>query len=485
MWLYNTMTRKKEIFKPLRPDGIRMYVCGITAYDYCHVGHARSAVVFDVLYRYLRHLGYHVFFSRNFTDLDDKIINRANTERLSSGEVAEKYIAAFYEDMDRLGIQRPDIEPRATEHIPEMLRLAERLVGTGKAYVTLAGDIYFRVRAFPGYGKLSGRSLNELAAKARVVVSEQKEDPLDFAIWKAVKPNEPAWNSPWGYGRPGWHLECSAMNERYFPLPLDIHGGGQDLIFPHHENEIAQSEAASGKEFARFWIHNGFVQINSEKMSKSLGNFKTIRDIYAAYLPETLRFFLLTCHYRSPIDFNFQAMDECEKNLKRIYVTKHMTETALSWSKWSKIIPPGDYAAKLAACENGWNEAMADDLNSAVALSYIFGAVRLINRFLKDKASWQSEAGRDLLSRFLVDLDRWGNVLGVFINPASEFLAGMRICMLQRKGIDSTVVEVMIAERQAAKQINDFARADAIRKELSAWSVEVRDTPAGVVWDVV
>ena len=308
MQFYNTMTRRKEPFTPVRPGKVGLYACGITAYALSHIGHARSAVAFDVLVRLLRFKGYEVTFVRNFTDVDDKIINRANEEGRSSEEVAAAYIEAFHEDMDRLGVRRADVEPRATEHITDMIDLCRTLLARGKAYAVPSGDVYFRVRSFSGYGKLSGRSPDDLRAGARVMPGEDKEDPLDFALWKAAKPGEPWWESPWGHGRPGWHIECSAMSEKYLPLPLDIHGGGLDLIFPHHENEIAQTEAALDKPLARVWMHNGFVQVNSEKMSKSLGNFQTIRDILESYLPETLRFFLVGKHYRSPIDFSLSLI---------------------------------------------------------------------------------------------------------------------------------------------------------------------------------
>jgi cysteinyl-tRNA synthetase len=304
MLLYNSLSRKKEEFIPSIPGKVGLYACGITAYDYCHVGHARSSIVFDVLVRYLRHLGYKVTFVRNFTDVDDKIINRAKTDNVPWETVAARFIDAFHEDMDLLGVLRADVEPRATEYIPDMLELCRILVRKGFAYATRSGDVYFRVRSFAGYGRLSGRSVDDMRAGARIAPGEEKEDPLDFALWKSARPEEPSWDSPWGPGRPGWHLECSAMSERELPLPLDIHGGGQDLIFPHHENEIAQTETATGKPLARFWVHNGFVLVNGQKMSKSLGTFKTIRDLLDKFLPEVLRFFMLGRHSHSPIDFS-------------------------------------------------------------------------------------------------------------------------------------------------------------------------------------
>src|SRR6056297_1259933 len=336
MQLYNTITRKKEQFIPLNDDAVKMYVCGITAYDYCHIGHARSAVVFDVLVRYLRSVGYDVTFVRNFTDVDDKIINKANAEGSTSEAIAEKFIQAFYEDMDRLGVLRADLEPRATEHIQDMIDLIRTLEKKEAAYATSSGDVYFRVRKFKSYGALSGRNIEELQSGARIQPGEEKEDPLDFALWKNAKPGEPSWESPWGMGRPGWHIECSAMSKRFISMPFDIHGGGQDLAFPHHENERAQSEAAFDIEFARYWVHNGFVQINSEKMSKSLNNFITIRDILAGYLPEVLRFFLLSKHYRSPLDYSTAALDEAEKGIRRIYTCLTQIDAETARDKWSK-----------------------------------------------------------------------------------------------------------------------------------------------------
>jgi cysteinyl-tRNA synthetase len=485
MLLYNTSTRKKEEFTTVTPGKVLMYVCGITAYDLCHIGHARSAVVFDVLVRYLRSIGYEVVFARNFTDVDDKIIVRANQEGISSSALAQKYIAAFYEDMDQLRILRADLEPKATEHIGEMTALAQQLIDAGKAYPTPSGDVYFRVRSFEGYGKLSGRDIQELEAGARVTPGEEKEDPLDFALWKAAKPDEPSWPSPWGPGRPGWHIECSAMSEKHLSLPLDIHGGGQDLIFPHHENEIAQTEAVTGTQFARWWVHNGFVQINAEKMSKSLGNFKTIRDIFEQYLPETLRYFLLTKHYRSPIDFTFEAMDEAEKNLHRIYSAKQLIETELQRAKWSKSPLPPDFATELSEHENGFAEAMADDLNSAAALGHLFGVIRLANRLAENKQTRTCEQGKALFERILVTLESWGQVLGVFTQDSGAFLAELKNVKLKRKGIDVAQVEALAQQRTEAKKQKDFAAADKLRDELLALGVEIRDTPQGPVWDVL
>jgi cysteinyl-tRNA synthetase len=484
MQLFNTMARGKEPLVTRQPGKVAMYVCGITAYDLCHIGHARSSVVFDVVVRYLKHLGYDVTFVRNFTDVDDKIIKRANAEGVSSHEIAERYIAAFYEDMDKLGILHPSAEPRATEYIAEMAAMAERLIERGHAYRTPSGDVYFRVRSFDGYGKLSGRDIEDMRSGARVAPGEEKEDPLDFALWKASKPGEPAWDSPFGQGRPGWHLECSAMSEKLLGLPIDIHGGGQDLIFPHHENEIAQSEAAIGGEFCRFWVHNGFVRINTEKMSKSLGNFITIRDIYKSYLPEVLRFFLVSSHYRSPVDYSDQALDEAEKGLKRIYAAKAQMEQALTRAKWSETKLPPEIGQELARHEEEFTAAMEDDLNTAQALGHVFGLVRLAGRIMEDKTMAKSREAADALRRGLDDLAGWSEILGVFSRDSQEFLSELKASRLTRLGIDAAKVDGLVAERQEARKAKDFARSDAIRDELATLGVTVMDTPTGPQWDV-
>lgn len=485
MQLYNTMTRQKEDFTPLRDNDVRMYACGITAYDYCHIGHARSAVVFDVLVRYLRHVGYNVHFVRNFTDVDDKIIVRANENGEAPQALAERFINAFHEDMDKLNILRADLEPKATEHIQEMLALTERLIEQGHAYATPSGDVYFRVRSFDAYGKLSGRDVDDLRSGARIQPGDEKEDPLDFALWKAAKPDEPKWKSPWGEGRPGWHLECSAMSEKHLDLPFDIHGGGQDLIFPHHENEIAQSEASTGKEMARFWVHNGFVQVDSEKMSKSLGNFSTIRDILENYQPETLRYFLLTKHYRSPIDFTPDNMLEAEKNLRRIYTARRDMQTMLERNKWSKAALPTELTDELARLEEEWKRAMDDDVNTAAALGHVFGLIKLAGRVAEDKAMRKSEGARDLWNRAIYLLATWGTALGIFNQDPTEFLSGLRDIKVKRLGIDTAKVDELLEKRANARKEKDFETSDLVRDELAKMHVEVHDTPAGQAWDVM
>jgi cysteinyl-tRNA synthetase len=484
MQFFNSLTRRKEAFRPKEPGRVSIYVCGITAYDLCHIGHARAAVVFDVLVRFLRHRGLEATFIRNFTDVDDKIIKRALEEGRSSEAVSRAYIEAFYQDMDRLNVLRADIEPKATEHIEDMQRLIARLLEKGQAYATPSGDVYFRVRSFPDYGFLSGRDIEELQSGARIEPGEEKEDPLDFALWKRAKPEEPAWPSPWGEGRPGWHIECSAMSERYVDLPLDIHAGGQDLIFPHHENERAQSMAASGGEFVRYWMHNGFVRVQSEKMSKSLGNFITLRDIFGFFLPEVLRFFLLSTHYRSPLDFSWEALKEAEKGLKRIYQTKDQLEQALSRSSWKKTaLDPKDRQEVKDIFEQ-WQASLEDDLNTAAALGHVFNLVRLANRLLEDKAARQSEEGRELFQGCLDNIAELGSILGVFIQESRAFLTSLRDSRAARRQIDTGRVEALLSQRQQARREKDFQQADALREELNAMGVEVQDTPQGPVWDV-
>lgn len=484
MLIYNSMTKKKEEFVPQRPGQVGMYACGITAYDLCHIGHARSAVVFDVIARYLEFKGNKVTFVRNFTDVDDKIINRANKENVSSKEISERYIDAFHEDMDKLNVRRANIEPKATEYIQEMIELCETLIAKGHAYSTPSGDVYFRVRSFNEYGKLSGRDVDDMRSGARIQPGEEKEDPLDFALWKSAKPGEPFWESPWGKGRPGWHIECSAMSEKNLPLPLDIHGGGQDLIFPHHENEIAQSEAALGKEFARFWVHNGFVQIDSEKMSKSLGNFKTIRDILESRHPEALRFFLLSKHYRSPIDFSFVTMDDAEKGLVRVYECLQEVHNALQKDFNKKMAMPEDILKEFSDLKEAFLQAMDDDFNTAGALGHVFGTVRLVNRVLEDKVLRGKDGTKAFLEQVLEEVKVWSRILGVFGLEPAQILKDLRDLNAKRLNIDVQKVESLLEERAEAKKNKDFARADVIRGELQAMHVEVRDTPNGQVWAI-
>ena len=385
--VYNTLTGKKEEFVPLEPGRVRMYVCGITVYDLCHIGHARSAIVFDVIYRYLLSLDYQVTYVRNFTDIDDKIIRRAAEEGQDYRTIADRYIRAFYEDMDRLGLLRPTLEPLATEHIAEMIEIVGKLVEKGAAYKA-GTDVYFKVDAFSGYGKLSGRDTEDMIAGARVEVDENKINPLDFVLWKGSKPGEPSWESPWGPGRPGWHIECSAMASRYLGLTIDVHGGGKDLVFPHHENEIAQSEMAFDEPFVRYWIHNGFVNINNEKMSKSLGNFLTIREVLQDVHPESLRLFVISKHYRSPVDFSDETVAEAERGLERLYGTleavKQRAAGAQSTEYSGEVLKQQDAELfeKAESLRALFLEAMDNDFNTAQAVGYIFALQRNLQRFL-------------------------------------------------------------------------------------------------------
>lgn len=484
MYIYNTMTKKKEKFIPQVAGKVGMYACGITAYDLCHIGHARSAVVFDIIARYLEFKGNQVTFVRNFTDVDDKIINRANQEHVSSKDISERYIKAFHEDMDKLNVRRANIEPKATEYIPQMIELCENLIAKGFAYATPSGDVYFRVRSFKDYGKLSGRDINDMRAGARIQPGEEKEDPLDFALWKRAKPGEPFWECPWGKGRPGWHIECSAMSEKNLTLPLDIHGGGQDLIFPHHENEIAQSEAALGGEFAKFWVHNGFVQIDSEKMSKSLGNFKTIRDILESRHPEALRFFLISKHYRSPIDFSFVTMDDAEKGLVRVYECLAEVHAALQKEFNKKMEMPQEIVKEFEELKQAFLESMDDDFNTAGALGHVFGTVRLVNRVLEEKALRGKDGTKAFLEQVLEEVKVWSQILGVFGAEPSSMLLALRDLNAKRLNIDTAQVESLLAQRLEAKKSKDFATADSIREKLAAMHVEVRDTQNGQVWAI-
>lgn len=474
---YNTATRRKEEFRPLHEGKVGMYVCGVTVYDLCHIGHARSAVVFDVMVRYLRARGLDVTYVRNFTDIDDKIINRARELGKDPKDIAEHYIQAFYEDMEPLGVQRADIEPKATEHIPGMIQMIQRLLDKGHAYVA-DGDVLFSVESFPGYGALSGRRLEDMEAGARVAVDEKKRHPLDFVLWKAAKPGEPKWESPWGPGRPGWHIECSVMSNHYLGPSFDIHGGGRDLLFPHHENERAQSVAANGGEFARFWIHNGFVTVESEKMSKSLGNFLTIRDALKEFHPEVLRLFLLSKHYRSPVDFSRDAVLSLQAGLIRIYRTLERIEEAIG------PIHPETLDADLSGQDlspffERFTEVMDDDLNTAGAVGILFDKVRDLNRLLAshekgDKAARALEQGRR-------ELCSAAKVMGLLERTPSQFFSELPKKEIE---IDPQEVERLISERAQARARKDWTTADAIRDRLKSMGIVLEDTPKGTIWRI-
>lgn len=476
---YNTATRKKEQFTSLEPGKVGMYVCGVTVYDLCHIGHARSAVVFDVLVRYLRARGFEVTYVRNFTDIDDKIIKKANEVGKDTTQIAEQYIQAFYEDMDRLGVLRADIEPRATEHIRDMIEMIQVLLNKGYAYV-IDGDVYFSVKKFDSYGKLSGRKLEDMHAGSRIAIEEKKRHPMDFALWKSAKPGEPRWDSPWGPGRPGWHIECSVMSNYYLGSTFDIHGGGKDLLFPHHENERAQSIAANGGEFARFWIHNGFVTVESEKMSKSLRNFVTIRDALKEYHPEVLRLFLLSKHYRSPIDYSREAVEAIRSGLVRIYRTLERLEDILGSTATADCAVTHPFLSELDESSSLGNfvKVMDDDLNTAGAVGQIFEKIRKINRILD--ASRASEGNkRAVLAREREELLKMATVMGILQRTPEQFFEEMPQKKIE---IDAAEIERLIAQRAEARARKDWATADRIRDQLKAKGIILEDGPEGTTW---
>jgi len=479
----NSQTKKKEEFIPLCEGRIGIYVCGITAYDVCHVGHARSAVVFDVITRYLRYRGYDVIYVKNFTDVDDKIIEKAQREKKGIAEISERYIREHDEDMERLGVAKPTVTPRATEHIEGMIRLVAVLMEKGLAYA-VEGDVYYAVDRFPGYGKLSGRDLADMMAGARIDVNDKKRNPYDFSLWKASKEGEPWWESPWGHGRPGWHLECSVMSQRYLGDTFDIHGGGEDLIFPHHENEIAQSEGATGKPLARYWVHNGFVRVNNEKMSKSLGNFFTIRDILKQYHPEVLRLFLLQSHYRSPVDFSDIALNEARQGMDRFYSTLKTLRDLLMEGAGTKDTA-GESAKKdqeltgyLQSLQERFIEAMDDDFNTARAIGCLFDAIRLINASLTGKR----DVSPAVLERLETTLRELGAVLGLFREAPDDYLRQDREREAVKRGLAVAEIEALIAERWSARKAKEWQRADDIRKSLAEKGVILKDSSTATTW---
>jgi len=473
--IFNSLSGKKEEFKPVKEGTVKMYACGVTVYDHCHIGHARSAIVFDVIYRYFMARGYDVTYVRNFTDIDDKIIKKSQIEGIAWDEVGRKYIESFYEDMDALNILRPTHEPRATKHIEDMVSLVETLLKKGYAYA-VDGDVYFSVESFKNYGNLSGRTLEEMEAGARVEVDERKKNPLDFALWKSSKEGEPFWKTPFGDGRPGWHIECSAMSSKYLGNPFDIHGGGKDLIFPHHENERAQFEAATGVKFVNYWIHNGFVNIDKEKMSKSLGNFLLIKDFMKEYHPEVLRLFFLSNHYRSPIDYNEKSIKDSNAALYRLYYT---LERVLEFEKAVNSTEPERYE-KADEYERMFFDAMDDDFNTALALSYVFDLAKLINRLIdrKDKSSGSAV----LYTKNM--MVRLAQMLGILSDSFEEFEAKEKIRHLARMELNADEIEDMIQQRVSARKNKDFKKADEIRGYLSEKGIILLDTPKGTDWRI-
>ena len=466
--LYNTLTRQKEEFVPLNPENVRMYVCGMTVYDYCHLGHARVLVVFDMIARWLRQHGYPLTYVRNITDIDDKIITRANENGETIGELTARFIAAMNEDSDALGVLRPDIEPKATEHIGQMIAMIEDLIANGKAYPAPNGDVYYAVREFAAYGQLSGKSLDDLRAGERVDVDTNKRDPLDFVLWKAAKPGEPSWESPWGNGRPGWHIECSAMGGELFGQTFDIHGGGADLQFPHHENEIAQScgthgglcghdaPHAAGKRInshVKYWLHNGFIRVDNEKMSKSLGNFFTIRDVLKKYAPEVVRFFILRAHYRSPLNYSDAHLDDAKNSLARLYNTLGNVQAA----EFAVREDANDYTRRFFA-------AMDDDFNTAEAMSVLF-----------ELANEANKTGSAELAGCLKAL---GGTLGLLQDDPQHFLQSGG----EEGGLSADEIEALIAQRKTARETKNWAESDRIRDLLAEHKILLKDGADGTTW---
>ena len=460
--IYNTLTRRKEAFSPIEPGKVRMYVCGMTVYDYCHLGHARVMVAFDVITRYLRQRGYDVTYVRNVTDIDDKILRRADENGETIAALTERMIDAMHKDEARLGVLPPDQEPRATRHIGDIIAMIETLIRKGYAYAADNGDVYYRVRRFEGYGKLNNRDLDEMRSGARVEVDAHKEDPLDFVLWKAAKPGEASWPSPWGEGRPGWHIECSAMSKCCLGDTFDIHGGGPDLTFPHHENEIAQSEAANGKPFVNTWMHAGAVRVNQEKMSKSLGNFFTIREVLEHHDPEVVRYLLVASHYRSAINYSPDSLAEARKSLERFY-------TALEGLVLDEAVE-GAITGLDSSFDARFTAAMDDDFNTPEALSVLFDLARELNR-TKQEAPEQAL----MMAR---ELRRLASVLGLLGQEPASFLQGSAHAL----PLPEAEIEARIEARTAAKQARDFATADAIRDELSALGIILKDSREGTRW---
>jgi len=481
MRIYNTLSGRKEDFIPMTPGKVKMYVCGVTVYDYCHIGHARSAIVFDVIRRYIRYKGFEMTFIKNFTDIDDKIINRSRQEGIPWDAISRKYTEEYYRDMDALGVERADVEPKATEHIKEMISIIQGLIKRGYAY-EVEGDVYFEVDRLPEYGKLSKRDKEEMIAGARVEIDERKKNPMDFALWKSSKEGEPSWDSPWGAGRPGWHIECSAMSIKFLGESFDIHGGGADLIFPHHENEIAQSESFTGKPFARYWIHNGFITIDKEKMSKSLGNFFTIREILDKFDAEVVRLFLLSTHYRSPIEFSDEQLREAESSLERYYSTILRIHDFLGKDDAGRgsLNDEKRFEERVLQFRERFKEAMDDDFNTALALGHIFEFIRDANRFLDGKPS--GPEARKLLQKAEKLLSEVGEVLNIFGRIPEDWYRSLMVT--KKIGLSEKEILEKIKQRKDARQREEWEMADRIRKELEEKGIILEDKADRTDWKV-
>ncbi|MBQ3123980.1 MAG: cysteine--tRNA ligase [Clostridia bacterium] len=462
MKIYNTLTRKKEEFVPIDKDNVRMYSCGPTVYDYFHIGNARPFIIFDTMRRYLEYIGYKVTFVQNFTDIDDKMIKRANAEGITVKELGERFIAEYFKDAEAIGVRKATVHPKATENIDAIIDIIKRLCENGYAY-DVDGNVYFRTKNFKEYGKLSKQPLEDLELGARIDVNERKDDPMDFALWKAKKPGEPFWQSPWGEGRPGWHIECSAMANKFLGETIDLHSGGQDLIFPHHENEIAQSECANCKQFANYWMHNGYINIDGKKMSKSLGNFFTVRDILKEYDGEIIRFFMLSAHYRSPINFADTLMEQAKSAVGRVYTCIENLEFLKENAEATECSE--EISAELDGYRKKFCDAMDDDLNTADAIATIFDIVYMANTNIS------SASGKGAIDAVLSLIRELGAVLGLFTKEADNSL--------------DAEVEELIRQRNEARASKDWATADAIRDKLKEMNIIIKDTPDGVKWTLV
>ncbi len=481
--IYDTRIGKKVPFTPLQDNHVRMYACGITAYDFCHLGHARSALVFDMIVSYFRYSGYKVTFVRNFTDIDDKIINRAKEQNTTCTELSQRFINEFYKDMDALGIAKPDHEPKATEHIPEIIDIIQNLIDKGIAYQA-NGDVYFEVDKFPNYGSLSGRNLDDLKAGARVTISDIKKNPMDFALWKGSKPGEPKWDSPWGAGRPGWHIECSAMSRKYLGDTFDIHGGGEDLVFPHHENELAQSEGATGKPFANHWIHHAFITIRDEKMSKSLHNFLTIHEVLERHHPEALRMMVFSTHYRHPLDFADDTLRDAQIGINRLYNCMAACAELGEGIAGGKSTASKDETEKLTALTQNFKEAMDNDFNTAQALGCIFEAVKAINRIRQALPKKPAEADIKLLKKGAADITKLAGILGLLQQDPQVYLHDCQKKHLAAVNMTDSDLDKLLQERIEARQSKNWARADEIRDLLLAKNIELKDGTQGTAWHV-
>ncbi len=484
--IYNTLTRKREPFVPMHAGKVSMYVCGPTVYNLTHVGNARPAVFFDAVRRFLEFSGYQVCFVSNFTDVDDKIIVKARQEKIDSREVSEKYIEEFKKDMGQLGIRPPTIAPKVTEHIEQIIHLVTGLIEKGAAYVTPDGEVLYSVRKFAEYGKLSGKKIDDLRVGVRIDADEKKHDPLDFSLWKPQKAaDEPAWESPWGKGRPGWHIECSAMALAHLGETFDIHGGGLDLCHPHHENEIAQTEAFTGKPYVNYWLHNNLVSFQNEKMSKSIGNIVLNRDFMKLYGAETLRFLLLSGHYRSPIDFSEKTIRDSQSGLHRIYSSLVRANAAKAQAGGPNPVAGEETLRKLGdSFEANWKLALEDDFNTPKAFAMVFDYVRTMNAYLEKKGFKPTAYTPELADQFLENFRKLSTVLNLFASEPVSFLKGLKQMLLEERGLTENWVDEKIAQRTAARAAKDFATSDSVRDELLAQGILLLDSSGGTDWDI-